>query len=94
MSIFFAPFFSSAFFFLTFCQDGSFTIHGMADLEDVCTSLAFREVIVLSLLLNLYKVLILTIPFAIINPQIDVTNTSLSWLRYVRTGPVQKEGSC
>ncbi len=25
-------------------QDGSFTIHGMADLEDVCTSLAFQEV--------------------------------------------------
>lgn len=25
-------------------QDGSFTIHGMADLEDVCTSLAFQQV--------------------------------------------------
>lgn len=25
-------------------QDGTFTIHGMADLEDVCTSLAFQEV--------------------------------------------------
>ncbi|CAM9124046.1 unnamed protein product, partial [Hapterophycus canaliculatus] len=24
--------------------DGSFTIHGMADLEDVCTSLAFQQV--------------------------------------------------
>eukprot|EP00752_Nemacystus_decipiens_P010105 g9006.t1 len=25
-------------------EDGSFTIHGMADLEDVCTSLAFQQV--------------------------------------------------
>ncbi|CAM9142173.1 unnamed protein product, partial [Ectocarpus sp. 12 AP-2014] len=25
-------------------EDGTFTIHGMADLEDVCTSLAFQEV--------------------------------------------------
>lgn len=25
-------------------QDESFTIHGMADLEDVCTSLAFQQV--------------------------------------------------
>ena len=29
---------------VTAFQDGSFTIHGMADLEDVCTSLAFQQV--------------------------------------------------
>lgn len=34
----------SLFVLVLISQDGSFTIHGMADLEDVCTSLAFQEV--------------------------------------------------